>query len=134
MKIFIAIAFFFLPVFKLTAQSHSDLYLYVDSIIKHQLKFKPTLAVKYDSLIRRQYVSPTEIVIRDQSTIPRFPLIIINQHSVEIDRLNRASLKDVKNINVLKDSLANILYGSAGIYGVIVISGNKKLSKKILRK
>lgn len=114
------------------AQNNSDLYLYVDSLIKYNLKFRPEAIKQYDTVIKK--IDTSFHGIREQGTLfPSFPLIIANGHLIEMDKLNKATLADTKNINAFKDATATALYGSMGVYGVIIISGKKKLTRKILR-
>ena len=118
----------------LLAQNNSDLYLYVDSLIKNDLKFKPDAITHFDTVIKKTNTSSIH-VIRDKASLPSpfSPLIIVNRHVIEMDKLNKATLRDTKNINVIKEPVATALYGSMGKYGVIYISGKKKLTRKVSR-
>ena len=133
MKIFIAISILVLSTCKLKAQNNSDLYLYVDSLIKYDLKFKPNAVTHFDTVIKKTNTSSIN-VIRCFVSIPppSFPLIVVNNIVIEMDKLNKATLRDTKSIAVVKEPRATALYGSSGMYGVIYISGNNKLTKKIL--
>lgn len=107
-------------------QTHSDLYLRVDSIIRNELKFRP------DTNFNKTLTANTKsqpLGIRDQATVlPDSPLIIIdNNKIVKIEELNQYKLKEVKKIQVFKsnDPYFTALYGSCAVLGGMIITFNE---------
>lgn len=80
--------------------------------------------------------SGDKIVIRGISSVNSSsePLYIINGLPVSSGAVKRIKAEDIKNIQVLKDANATALYGNQGQNGVIIITTNKKLTKKELKK
>lgn len=80
--------------------------------------------------------SGDKVVIRGVSSINSSsePLYIINGLPVSSGAVKTIKAEDIKNIQVLKDANATALYGNQGQNGVIIITTNKKLTKKELKK
>lgn len=80
--------------------------------------------------------SGDKIVIRGVSSVnsSNEPLYIINGLPVSSGAVKTIKAEDIKNIQVLKDANATALYGNQGQNGVIIITTNKKLTKKELKK
>lgn len=122
MKIGLIIALLFAG--KAGCQKKSDLYLKVEAIVKYNFNL--------------EYKKPdTAIIYRTHGAsipYPTYTLIIVNNHPATMEQLNNAVLADVKNINVIKDKkISTAIWGQMGSFGAIVISGNKKLSRKVFK-
>lgn len=80
--------------------------------------------------------SGDKVVIRGISSVNSSsePLYIINGLPVSSGAVKTIKAEDIKNIQVLKDANATALYGNQGQNGVIIITTNKKLTKKELKK
>ncbi len=80
--------------------------------------------------------SGDKVVIRGISSVnsSNEPLYIINGLPVSSGAVKTIKAEDIKNIQVLKDANATALYGNQGQNGVIIITTNKKLTKKELKK
>ncbi|MFN3756939.1 MAG: von Willebrand factor type A domain-containing protein [Flavobacterium sp.] len=80
--------------------------------------------------------SGDKVVIRGISSVNSSsePLYIINGLPVSSGAVKTIKAEDIKNIQVLKDANATALYGNRGQNGVIIITTNKKLTKKELKK
>jgi Ca-activated chloride channel homolog len=80
--------------------------------------------------------SGDKVVIRGISSVnsSNEPFYIINGLPVSSGAVKTIKAEDIKNIQVLKDANATALYGNRGQNGVIIITTNKKLTKKELKK
>lgn len=80
--------------------------------------------------------SGDKVVIRGISSVNSSsePLYIINGLPVSSGAVKKIKAEDIKNIQVLKDANATALYGNRGQNGVIIITTNRKLTKKELKK
>jgi Ca-activated chloride channel homolog len=80
--------------------------------------------------------SGDKVVIRGISSVNSSsePLYIINGLPVSSGAVKTIKAEDIKNIQVLKDANATALYGNRGQNGVIIITTNRKLTKKELKK
>jgi Ca-activated chloride channel homolog len=80
--------------------------------------------------------SGDKVVIRGISSVNSSsePLYIINGLPVSSGAVKTIKAEDIKNIQVLKDANATALYGNRAQNGVIIITTNKKLTKKELKK
>lgn len=85
-----------------------------------------------DSAVAHSSITPAKVVFRGDTGLLS-PMILVNGIVVHIDQLNRATIADIKEIKVLKSPEVVSLYGYRGIYGVIAITGKKKLRKKVTK-
>jgi len=103
----------------LTKGLKSDLHVYVDSLIKNILSYKPTL----DSVILSD-LNPNNnpnIIIRDYTDPNPRPLIILDNKVVDIEYLNNYKLTSKTNVEALKDEKALAIWRTRARNGIIVI-------------
>ena len=106
--------------FNSAAQQKSDLYIKVVSIFKDSLGFDTSNFEKQTTINKRLKDVPLKT-----------PAIIIKEGLTEPYRLNYATMKDVKSILVLQPPQAAGLLGPDGKFGAVIISGKKRLIRKL---
>ena len=113
----------------------SDLRLKVDSIIKYQLKPQTldTAILRGQTSIcfNKDSLRKSVPIIRSRASIPHttIPLVILDRKIVELEELNNYQLKSISALNVL-DKNEQVIYGSRGLNGVIVITSKKKIFQR----
>lgn len=124
----LAIAFFSHSVY---GQTTSDLYLHVDSLLIHQLK--------YDKAIKKEEIKKavagtnsdtTNVRIVGVSTIDKGVLVILNQKPIELDELNKYQMKDIKFINFIQPSDTTIFLYVLYPLLVFFTNNNSSLDKQ----
>ncbi len=111
---------------------------YIESNSYKYLNFNPTqkdTISAYEKIISENS-SDTDVVIRCVSTIPKKPLVVINDYPI-VDEyiLTIIRLNELNEIRIFKaDETTWALYGSRSEYGVIIINIDKRKWKKINRK
>lgn len=103
-----------------SAQSKSDLYIKVVTLFKDSLHFDTS---NFEQLTNNN--------IRMRDALLKTPAIIINESITEAYRLNNATLKDVKSIIILQRPAASAILGIDGKFGAIIITGKKRLIRKM---
>ncbi|HRG24522.1 MAG TPA: hypothetical protein PLL23_09020 [Chitinophagaceae bacterium] len=103
-----------------SAQSKSDLYIKVVTLFKDSLHFDTN---NFEQLTNNN--------IRLKDAPLKTPAIIINEGFIEPYRLNYATVKDVKSILILQRPEASAILGIDGKFGAIIITGKKRLIRKL---
>ena len=111
---------------------------YIENQAYDYLNFKPT---EKDTLnengVRISHRSATtKVIIRDQSTIPDIPLVMINEHPIDEKNIwNLIKLENVTKITLHKPTeQTSVIYGKRGGNGLIFIEMDKRKWRKIKRK
>ena len=127
-------ALFILPFFislNCFAQSKSNLYLRIDSLIQFHLQYQYDSTT--DQLPKRKWDS-TKIIAPEFSTFPAnpSPLIILDGKKINRTDLNEYTLSQIATINLYKkeDIQMLALYGTASKNGAIVIETNRFRRKR----
>lgn len=105
-----------------SAQPKSDLYTTVIGIIKDSLRFDTSNFEQLANYNKRLRDAPLKI-----------PAIVINAGITAPDKLNAATMKDVKSILVFQPIEATALLGPDGKFGAIIINGKRSLYRKLFR-
>ncbi|UKM66569.2 hypothetical protein GSB9_03159 [Flavobacteriaceae bacterium GSB9] len=111
---------------------------YIENQAYDYLNFKPT---ERDTLnengVRISHRSATtKVIIRDQSTIPDTPLVVINEYPIDEKNIwNLIELENVTKITLHKPTDQTFaIYGQRGKNGLIFVEMNKRKWRKIKRK
>lgn len=111
---------------------------YIENQAYEHLNFDPCEKTsKNDSGVTISHrTDSTKVKIRDQSTIPNTPLVIINGFPTDNQKLWKSiKLKDLKDITLYKpDKNTSTIYGTRGLNGLILVKINKRKWRKIKRK
>lgn len=121
MKRIILIPFILLSITS-SAQPKSDLYTIVISIMKDSLCFDTSNFEQLANYNKRLRDAPLKI-----------PAIIIQSGITAPDKLNAATMKDVKSILIFQPVQATAILGTDGQLGAIIINGKRSLYRKLFR-
>ena len=111
---------------------------YIENQAYLYLKFKPTEkdTMNDNGVSISHRSATTKIIIRDQSTIPDIPLVVVNKYPTDNkDVWNLIKLIDVKKITLHKPTKQTwAIYGTRGKNGLIFIEMKKRKWRKLRRK
>ncbi len=102
------------------------------------LNFDPTKKdSKNTSGIQVSHSSPdTQIIIRDQESLPNIPLVVINQYPTDKQKVwDSIKLFEVKKITLFKPTEQTFaIYGTRGKNGLIFVEMDRRRWRKIKKK